>query len=544
MKNRKRIINVVIVLMILVFYNVCCINSVFSETIPEQTNDFYVNDFANLFSIEQKEEMMKNAIELSKEGVQVVVTTVKTLGNFSVEDYATEMYNKYRIGREDKGILILLSTQERKIRVEVGYGLEDVITASKAGKYIDDYALDYLRSNQFDKGLVNLQKAIVEDLNMYFEFQKSLDNSSSNAIEILTPVLTLTEYPVRSDEVTNEEQSIYGILGLFLIVILIICIFIQKYKYKKWKAGSLREYNRLLESKNNESQALIKRFEDGIQESDIKINDLRNKVNELSRELTNVTMENSKISAELNDILAKYNRALNLYPDLEQEITEMIQRETDEQNRLVAANFDKNYEDLLSEEYYSKCVSEGMSGYCIVETALRVAINAYEALNPEQKKFSCFNSDIAKEKLNYFTKLIAQEKAKEFNEKLDKRLKVLKGNEASLVELNSLFVEYREYDCQTRDLISTSLLSMLNAMITEANLKKRARIEKEKAEIKKRKEQEEAEKRRRREEERRRRRMHEEEKQRLYNSSHSSSGNSSFGGFGGSSGGSGSSRSF
>ena len=79
--------------------------------IPEATSDFYVNDFANVFSSSEKAQLMEKAVTLSDEhnGIQVVVTTVKSLDGNSIEDYSYEMYNQYGIGKDDMGLLILLA---------------------------------------------------------------------------------------------------------------------------------------------------------------------------------------------------------------------------------------------------------------------------------------------------------------------------------------------------------------------------------------------------------------------------------------------------
>lgn len=82
---------------------------------------------------------MDNAVKLSNEhnGVQVVVTTVMSLDGNTIENYALEMYNLYGIGKDDMGLLILLSTGDRQIRVEVGKAMEAYIPDSKAGRFID-----------------------------------------------------------------------------------------------------------------------------------------------------------------------------------------------------------------------------------------------------------------------------------------------------------------------------------------------------------------------------------------------------------------------
>ena len=64
----------------------CTVTAIAATNIPEATSDFYVNDFADVFSESQKESLMNNAVALANEndGVQVVVTTVKSLEGATV----------------------------------------------------------------------------------------------------------------------------------------------------------------------------------------------------------------------------------------------------------------------------------------------------------------------------------------------------------------------------------------------------------------------------------------------------------------------------
>ena len=64
------------------------ITIVFAEiTIPPATDDFYVNDFAGIFSSDEKTRLQSNAVKLSeeKEGIQVVITTVESLEGIPIE---------------------------------------------------------------------------------------------------------------------------------------------------------------------------------------------------------------------------------------------------------------------------------------------------------------------------------------------------------------------------------------------------------------------------------------------------------------------------
>lgn len=91
------------------------------SSIPEHTQDFYVNDFANVFSKDEISEMVNraNSLDENHNGIQVVVSTVESLNGESIDDYSIRMYNQYGIGKDDMGVLILLATQDRDIKVAI-----------------------------------------------------------------------------------------------------------------------------------------------------------------------------------------------------------------------------------------------------------------------------------------------------------------------------------------------------------------------------------------------------------------------------------------
>ncbi len=74
-------------------------------TVQEQTSEFYVNDFAQVFTPEQKQEMLEKAknLDTSHNGIQVVVTTVNSLEDHEIENYAYAMYNQYRYRKRFNG---------------------------------------------------------------------------------------------------------------------------------------------------------------------------------------------------------------------------------------------------------------------------------------------------------------------------------------------------------------------------------------------------------------------------------------------------------
>lgn len=128
--------------------------------LPKPTSEFFVNDFADVISASDESAIFSRAkalYEKSGNSTQVVVVTINSLDGYSIEEYANELFNEWGIGSKDKddGVLILLSVEDRESRIEVGYGLEDILTDGKTGRIQDEYMIPYYKNDNFSGGLVS-----------------------------------------------------------------------------------------------------------------------------------------------------------------------------------------------------------------------------------------------------------------------------------------------------------------------------------------------------------------------------------------------------
>ena len=109
--------------------------AVFAYTSPGKPTG-YVNDFAGVLSADQEQtiENKLHSLETST-GVQFSVVTVDSLGDETVETYATRLFQEWGIGSKDKdtGLLILVVPNDKEVRIEVGYGLEGILNDAKVG---------------------------------------------------------------------------------------------------------------------------------------------------------------------------------------------------------------------------------------------------------------------------------------------------------------------------------------------------------------------------------------------------------------------------
>ncbi|MBS1834713.1 MAG: TPM domain-containing protein [Acidobacteria bacterium] len=96
----------------------------------------YLSDFAHVVNAADADAIEQYASSLrTATGVEVALVTVRTLNGEPVEDFANNLFRKWGIGQKgsNEGLLILLAIDDRKSRVEVGYGLEPILTDGYVG---------------------------------------------------------------------------------------------------------------------------------------------------------------------------------------------------------------------------------------------------------------------------------------------------------------------------------------------------------------------------------------------------------------------------
>ena len=142
-----------------------------ADSYPEPTQRFFVNDFADVIDSTDEDEIYSRGATLQeKTTAQVVVVTVNTLDGEEPADYALGLGRQWGVGQksDDNGAVILLSKEEREIYIAIGYGLEGALPDSKTGRIIDTYGLDYLKEDDFSTGLLEITKAIINEV--YIEY--------------------------------------------------------------------------------------------------------------------------------------------------------------------------------------------------------------------------------------------------------------------------------------------------------------------------------------------------------------------------------------
>lgn len=114
-----------------------------------------VNDYAGMISPQTKStlEQTLKAIEQS-DSTQIVIITIPSLQGEVLEQFSIKVAEAWKIGQKgkDNGVIFLVSKNDRKMRIEVGRGLEEKITDLRAGRIIDEVIKPRFRTGDFDGG--------------------------------------------------------------------------------------------------------------------------------------------------------------------------------------------------------------------------------------------------------------------------------------------------------------------------------------------------------------------------------------------------------
>lgn len=128
-----------------------------------------VVDQAGILSPQAEQRLTDELATLEKQtGRQLVVATLSSLQGYEIEDYGYQLGRAWGIGEKDRntGALLIVAPNERKVRIEVGYGLEPVLTDALSSVIIQSAVLPRFKAGDMEGGIVAGTDAIVKQLSL------------------------------------------------------------------------------------------------------------------------------------------------------------------------------------------------------------------------------------------------------------------------------------------------------------------------------------------------------------------------------------------
>jgi uncharacterized protein len=124
-----------------------------------------VTDLAGVLSEPAKQQALTRIREVeAATTAEIGVATVPSLDGMGVEEYANRLFHEWGIGKRerDNGVLILVAPNDRKVRIEVGYGLEPILPDGLAGEIVRRDVLPQFRSNNYEAGILAAVNRVAE----------------------------------------------------------------------------------------------------------------------------------------------------------------------------------------------------------------------------------------------------------------------------------------------------------------------------------------------------------------------------------------------
>ncbi len=142
----------------------------------------FIADNAGVISSSNETVLNQVLLELqSKTKADIAVVTLNSLHNEAIEDVALEIGRRYKLGDKklNNGAVILVVPNDRKARIETGYGLEGIINDAKAGRILDNYMIPYFRDGNYEKGIIQGTLAVAYEIAEAYGVQLSFEKPSA-----------------------------------------------------------------------------------------------------------------------------------------------------------------------------------------------------------------------------------------------------------------------------------------------------------------------------------------------------------------------------
>ena len=138
------------------------VNPLFAAAVPALKG--HVNDYAGLIDPAAEKQLEAALARLEQtDSTQLLILTIASLGGDNLEEFALRVAEKWQPGQKglDNGVLLLIAKNDRKVRIEVGYGLEGKLTDLIAGRIIRNIIVPQFKEGRFDQGIIAGVTAIV-----------------------------------------------------------------------------------------------------------------------------------------------------------------------------------------------------------------------------------------------------------------------------------------------------------------------------------------------------------------------------------------------
>lgn len=165
---------------------------------PKSLRNSWVEDSAGVITDSSVIDQMINAEEANS-GLEIAVVTLPTIGSYVPKDFAVALFNYWKIGKKgkDNGILVLHIIDQRRVEIEIGYGLEGDLPDATVKRIIDTYTIPSFKADNFQKGHADTVAALIA----------KLKSPEIPVEELVTNGITNFDLTDASSDSTNTDEN-------------------------------------------------------------------------------------------------------------------------------------------------------------------------------------------------------------------------------------------------------------------------------------------------------------------------------------------------
>ena len=174
-----------------IFIAYLCVQSAFLLALDVPPMNGPVNDYAHIFTTNETQELNAYLYNIDRQSdLQIAVLTIPSLEGDNLESYSIRVAEKWQIGQKgkDSGVILVIVAQDRKLRIEVGYGLEDRITDAQSSRIIRSVIAPQFKKREYGKGVLlgvkNLVGLALQDESLISDAVKESDRQSDDSIPL------------------------------------------------------------------------------------------------------------------------------------------------------------------------------------------------------------------------------------------------------------------------------------------------------------------------------------------------------------------------
>lgn len=223
--KKNRIFSFVMLFLLLVsLVSGTTVQAISSEKIqiPRAEKNVFIYDEDNIINDKTEKKLNQMLVELEKKtGAEFAVISVKSLLDNSIETYSNTVFNELGIGKsgEDNGVLLLFSRSDKKVRLEIGRGLEGCLNDSKCGRILDNYFVPYREKDNYSKATKMTVEAVLNVLAKEYDISikdledVSVDDDTSDFGAVAIFILILIAYiaiSLSSDSVGGSSGGFFS----------------------------------------------------------------------------------------------------------------------------------------------------------------------------------------------------------------------------------------------------------------------------------------------------------------------------------------------